>query len=355
MSNITAIVEPSVIKIFILTTLSFLLAISWTPLLTNFLSRFRMGKQIRDEASAPIFSRLHQKKSGTPTMGGLLIWVTALALAMLFSGINNLFPESSLGKLDFLTREQTRLPLGVLVASAIVGFIDDYFNIRKIGPKGGGLMMRYRLAIYAIIAIVAAWWFYFKLEWSQIHIPFMGDIEIGWWYIPIFVFIIVATSFSVNEADGLDGLAGGTLLAAFAAFGGIAFAQQKYELAAFCGVISGALLAFLWFNIYPAKFFMGDTGAMSLGTTLGVVAMLTNSVLLLPIIGLPFVLESGSVIIQTISKKFFKKKVFLSTPVHHHYEALGWHESSITMRMWVIAIVSAVVGLIIALVDKGLK
>lgn len=347
--------ESVIIKIFILTTLSFLIAVSWTPVLVNLLNRFRMGKQIRDEETAPIFSKLHQKKSGTPTMGGLLVWVTVFVLAMFFSGINNLFPDISLGKLDFLTREQTRLPLGVLVASAIAGFIDDYFNIRKIGPKGGGLRMWHRIIVYTLIAIVAAWWFYFKLEWSQIHIPFMGEVEIGWWYIPIFIFIIVATSFSVNEVDGLDGLAGGTLLAAFAAFGGIAFAQQKYELAAFCGVISGALLAFLWFNIYPAKFFMGDTGAMSLGTTLGVVAMLTNSVLLLPIIGLPFVLESGSVIIQTVSKKFFKKKIFLSTPVHHHYEALGWHESSITMRMWVIAIVSAVVGLIISLIDQGLK
>ncbi|HLC99784.1 MAG TPA: phospho-N-acetylmuramoyl-pentapeptide-transferase [Patescibacteria group bacterium] len=344
-----------IIKIFILTTLSFLIAMAWTPILLRLLNRFQMGKQIRDEIGSPIFSKLHKGKSGTPTMGGLLVWVTTFALAMFFSGINSVFSDSSLGALDFLTREQTRLPLGALVASAIAGFIDDYFNVRRIGPKGGGLRIRYKILIYTIIAAVGAYWFYYRLDWSQIHIPFFGDAEIGLWYIPIFIFIIVATSFSVNEIDGLDGLAGGTLLSAFAAFGAIAFAQGRFELAAFCGVIAGALLAFLWFNIYPARFFMGDTGAMGLGTTLGIVAMLTNSVLLLPIICLPLVLESGSVILQTISKKLFGKKIFLSTPIHHHFEALGWHESSITMRVWVIAIVSAVIGLIISLVDQGLR
>lgn len=175
----------------------------------------------------------------------------------------------------------------------------------------------------------------------------------GWWIVPIFIFIIVATSFSVNEIDGLDGLAGGTLLAAFAAFGSIAFLQGKYDLATFCGVITGALLAFLWFNINPARFFMGDTGAMSLGVTLGIVAMLTNSVLLLPIIGFLFVVESLSVIIQVLSKKFLGRKVFLSSPLHHHLEAIGWPEPKIVMRFWVIAGVAAVIGVIVALLERG--
>jgi len=162
----------------------------------------------------------------------------------------------------------------------------------------------------------------------------------------------VATAFSVNEIDGLDGLSGGTLLAAFGAYGAIAFAQGKIELAAFCGVIIGALLAFLWFNINPARFFMGDTGAMSLGVTLGIVAMLTNSALFLPIIGFLFVIESLSVIIQVISKKFFGKKVFLSAPIHHHLEAKGWPEPKIVMRFWIISAVMAVVGVILFLIDK---
>lgn len=342
-----------IIKIFILTTLAFILAMVWTPGLTHFLYKYKLGKQIRDEAAAPIMSSLHKKKSGTPTMGGLLVWVTTLFLALFFFHLSEWTNIEFFKKLNFLTRSQTLLPLGALVASALVGLVDDYLNVKRIGPNGGGLRMRHRLIIYTLIAVVGAWWFYFKLDWDVIHVPFLGNFEISWWYIPIFIFIIVATSFSVNESDGLDGLAGGLLLSSFAAFGAIAFLQGKFDLAAFCGVIVGALLAFLWFNINPARFFMGDTGAMSLGVTLGIVAMLTNSVLLLPIIGFLFVVESLSVIIQILSKKLRGKKIFLSTPIHHHLEAIGWPEPKIVMRFWVIAGVTAVVGLIISLIDKG--
>ena len=345
----------SIIKIFILTTLSFIIAMSWTPALTYFLFKYKLGKQIRDEKSAPIMSSLHKAKSGTPTMGGVLIWVTVLFLALLVFYFGEWTGSELLKKFNFLTRSQTLLPLGALVASAIVGLVDDYLNARKIGPNGGGFRMRHRLLMYTLIAIVGAWWFYFKLDWHTIHVPFLGNFDIGLWYLPIFIFIIVATSFSVNESDGLDGLAGGLLLAAFAAYGAIAFSQGKMELAAFCGVIAGALLAFLWFNINPARFFMGDTGAMSLGVTLGIVAMLTNSVLLLPIIGFLFAVESVSVIIQIISKKLRKKKVFLSAPLHHHLEAIGWPEPKIVMRFWVIAGVTAVVGFIISLMDVSLR
>ncbi len=344
----------SVIKIFVLTTLAFILAMSWTPFLTYFLFKHKLGKQIRDEKSAPIMSSLHKAKAGTPTMGGLLIWVTVFFLAVFFFYLGQWTNIEIFKNLDFLTRSQTLLPLGVLVASALVGLLDDYLNVRRIGPNGGGLRMRHRLIIYTLIALIGAWWFYFKLDWDTIHIPFLGNFVIDWWTIPLFIFIIVATSFSVNESDGLDGLAGGLLLASFAAFGAIAFSQGKIDLAAFCGVIVGSLLAFLWFNINPARFFMGDTGAMSLGVTLGVVAMLTNSVFLLPIIGFVFVVESVSVIVQIISKKIRGKKIFLSTPIHHHLEAIGWTEPKIVMRFWVIAGVTAVIGLIISLVDRGL-
>jgi len=256
--------------------------------------------------------------------------------------------------LNFLTRPQTLLPLGALVAAALVGMFDDYLNIRKIGPYGGGLSMRHRLLVYTIIAIVAAFWFYFRLDWDLIRVPFVGNFNIGWWFIPFVIFVIVATAFSVNEIDGLDGLAGGTLLISFVAFGAIAFAQGKYDLTAFCGAIVGALLAFLWFNIPPARFFMGDTGAMALGVTLAIISILTNSVLLLPIIGLLYVVESLSVIIQVTSKKLRKgKKVFLSTPIHHHFEGLGWPESKVVMRFWVVSGVFAIVGLVMFLMDKG--
>lgn len=343
----------AIIKIFILTTAAFAIAMAMTPVLTHFLFKYKLGKQIRDEKAAPIMSSLHKAKSGTPTMGGILVWLTVLFLAVVVFYLGEWSGLDILKKFNFLTRSQTLLPLGALVASALVGLLDDYLNVRKIGPNGGGLKMRHRLVIYTVIAIVGAWWFYFKLDWHTINVPFLGNFDIGWWYLPIFIFIIVATSFSVNESDGLDGLAGGLLLAAFAAYGAIAFSQGKMDLAAFCGVIAGGLLAFLWFNINPARFFMGDTGAMSLGVTLGIVAMLTNSVLLLPIIGFLFVVESLSVIIQILSKKIRGKKVFLSTPIHHHLEAKGWPEPKIVMRFWVIAGVTAVVGFIISLVDMG--
>ncbi len=342
-----------IIKIFILTTVSFAVAIIWTPLLTHFLFKYKLGKTIRPAEEAPIFSKLHQAKSGTPTMGGIIIWLTTLFVILLFFVIGELVNIEFIQKLNFLSRPETILPLGALIASAIVGLVDDIFNVKGVGAKGGGLKIRYKLIIYTFIAIVGSLWFYFKLDWTTLHLPFIGDFDIGIWYIPFFIFVIVATSFSVNESDGLDGLAGGILLAAFGAFGAIAFAQGKIELAAFCGVIIGALLAFLWFNINPARFFMGDTGSMSLGVTLGIVAMLTNAALLLPVIGVLLVLESASVIIQVTSKKMFGRKVFLSSPIHHHLEAKGWSEPKIVMRFWIISGVVAVLGVILYLVDKS--
>jgi len=338
-------------RILVLASLSFIVAFVLTPLWTHYLYKWRLGKQIRNEG-APIYQQMHEKKAGTPTMGGLLIWLTVLILAILFWGLNKLGIDSLIGKMNFLSRGQTFLPLGALVASAIVGLADDLMGVFKIGSKGGGLKMRHRLIIYTIIAAFGAWWFYSKLDWSVIHIPFVGNFDVGIWYILIFIFILVATSFSVNETDGLDGLAGGTLLTAFGAYGVIAYALGHYDLAAFCGVIIGALLAFLWFNIHPARFFMGDTGAMSLGVTLGIIAMLTNQFLLLPLIGFILVIESGSVIIQVLSKKLRGKKIFLSAPIHHHLEAKGWPETKVTMRFWIISWIMAVLGLIIAFLDR---
>jgi phospho-N-acetylmuramoyl-pentapeptide-transferase len=344
-----------VIKILSLSALAFVVAILWTPALTHFLYKYRLGKNVRNDGNTPIFSKLHQKKSGTPVMGGLLIWVTVLVLALLFFWINKIWPESFLANFNFLTRPETYLPLGALVASALAGLLDDWFNVtRQGGGKGGGLTIKHRLIIYTLIALFGAWWFYFKLDWDVVRLPFIGLWNLGWWFIPFFVLVIVSTAFSVNETDGLDGLAGGVLMIAFGAYGTIAFMQGSFNLAAFCGVISGSLLAFLWFNINPARFFMGDTGAMSLGVALGIVAMLTGYPLLLPIIGFILLIESASVIIQLTSKKIRKRKVFLSTPIHHHFEAKGWSEPKIVMRFWVIAGVTAVVGLIIAIIDLDL-
>ena len=338
----------AIIKILTLSTMAFLVTMAWTPALTHFLYKYKMGKSIRADGSTPIFSKLHAKKAGTPTMGGVLIWGTTLFLAILFVVVWQIVPDSFFGQLNFLTREQTLLPLGALVASALVGLVDDYFNVKKIGPHGGGLRVRHRLVLFTLIALVGAWWFYFKLDWDLLHVPFLGDFNIGWWYIPFFMLVIVGTSFSVNQTDGLDGLAGGTLLTTFATLAVVSMLQGRVELAAFCGVIVGALLAFLWFNINPARFFMGDTGSMSLGVTLGIVAMLTNTALLLPIVGIIFVIEALSTILQLLSKKLRKgKKIFRSSPIHHHFEAVGWSEPKIVMRFWVISMVAS--GLTIAL------
>lgn len=337
-----------IIRILVLAFSSFVIAIVLTPLLTHFLFKYRLAKQLRSEAETPVFSKLHAAKAGTPTMGGILIWGTVIVVTVCAAILADIFSGYDiLRRANFLTRAETLLPLGALLASALVGLVDDLFNTRRIGAHGGGLRVRHKLLLYFLIALFGAYWFYAKLDWTTITVPFVGDFDIGFWYIPIFLFIIVGTSFSVNEIDGLDGLAGGTLLAAFGAFGAIAFSQGKYDLATFCAVIIGALFAFLWFNINPARFFMGDTGSMSLGVTLGIIAMLTNAALLLPVIGFVFVVEALSVLIQVISKKVRKKKVFLSAPLHHHLEARGWPEPKIVMRFWIIAAVTAVLGIII--------
>ncbi len=337
-------------RILILGSASFVVALAWTPILIHFLKKYNSGKQIRSEG-VPIFAKLHKKKEGTPTMGGILIWGTTLFLTLLFFWLARIGENNLLGNFDFLTRGETLLPLGALIASALIGWGDDLLGIFKVGPNGGGLRVKHRLLIYTGIALFGAWWFFVKLDWDLIHIPFVGDFSIGLWYIPLFIFVLVATAFSTNETDGLDGLAGGILLIAFASYGAIAFSQGKMDLAAFCGVIIGALVAFLWFNIYPARFFMGDTGAMSLGITLGIIAMLTNYFMLLPLIFFIPVVESLSVIIQVISKKIRKKKVFLSAPIHHHFEAKGWPETRVTMRFWMINGVTAVIGLILVFIE----
>lgn len=345
--------SEALIKIASLTALAFVLAMALTPLFTAFVYKNKFGKKIRAEGDTPLFTSMHKKKEGTPTMGGILVWFSVVLLAGVFWFLDRILNIEFFHQLNFLTRQQTLLPLGALFATALLGLLDDYLGVKGIGGgKGGGLRMRYRLWVYTFVAIAGALWFYYKLQFDILHIPGFGDFSIGLWYIPLFIFVVVATSFSVNQTDGLDGLAGGVLGTAFLSYGLIAFLQGRYELAALSGVISGALLAFLWFNIYPARFFMGDTGAMSLGTVLAVIAFLTNSVAVLPLIGLILVIESGSTILQYLSRKIFKRKLFLAAPIHHHFEALGWPEAKVTMRFWVVSAVMAVIGVAVNLIGR---
>lgn len=345
------------VRVLFVSVLTFGVSMAITPVVTHILYRYRMGKTIRDAKEAPIMHALHAKKAGTPTMGGVVVWIPVLILSLGIAFLSgaDVFPNALWDRLNFFVRSQTWLPLGALVASAVVGLLDDYLNARGIGKHGGGLRARHRLLIFTAIALVGAWWFYAKLDWDTLHIPFVGDWALGPWYIPVFAFILVATAFSVNQTDGLDGLAGGALLTSFGAYGAIALLQGREFLAALCAAVVGGLLAFLWFNIHPARFFMGDTGSMSLGITLGVIAMLTNQPLLLPLIGIIFVIESLSSILQMFSKRIRKKKLFLSSPLHHHLEAVGWPEPKIVMRAWVISMVAAGMGVALAVLDVLLR
>lgn len=345
----------AVVKILFLSVLSFVVTFALTPALTHFLYKYKLGKHIRNDGErTPIFSQLHKHKAGTPTMGGVLVWVTTLIITVLFFYLPALLPQIIPAEFNFLTRSETLLPLGVLVASALVGLADDIFEIKRQGTHKGGFRMRHRVMLYSAIAAVAVYWFYVKLDWTIFHIPFQGTFDLAWWAIPVYFLVIVATSFSVNETDGLDGLAGGVLLSSFGTYAAIAFVQGNYDLATFCAVIGGSLLAFLWFNIHPARFFMGDTGAMSLGVTLAVVGILTDTVWLLPIIGIILVIESGSVLLQWGSKWTRRgKKLFRSSPIHHHFEAIGWEEPKIVMRFWIISGVAAVFGIVFFLIDRS--
>lgn len=346
-------ISQAVIKIFSLATISFVVAIALTPIFTNFVYKHKFGKKIRAEGDTPFYSKLHEKKAGTPTMGGILVWLTTLGLAAIFWFLDRILNLDFFHSLNFLTRQQTLLPLGALAATAVLGLLDDFLGVKgNGGGKGGGLRMRHKILLYTIVAIAGAYWFYFKLQFDILYIPGLGNFMIGWWYVPLFIFVVVATSFSANQTDGLDGLAGGILAMAFVAYGLIAFMQGRFELAALTAVLSGSLMAFLWFNIFPARFFMGDTGSMSLGTVLAVIAFLTNSVVVLPIIGIVLVLESGSTLLQVLSRKLTGKKIFLSSPLHHHFEAQGWPETKVTMRFWVIAAVGAIIGVAVNLIGR---
>ena len=343
-----------VIKIFTLGALSFLLAFWLTPILTKFLYKYKLWKkEVRTKAidggEVPYFQKFHkERETTTPRFGGLLIWVTPLIIAVLFF----LLAKTDIWwfqKLNFLSRDQTWLPLFALVAASLVGLVDDVFQVKGKGKYiGGGLRLKHRLILMAVIGLIGALWFYFKLDWSTIHVPGLGDFWMGAWYIPFFILVMMAT-YSGGVIDGLDGLAGGSFISIFGAYAGIALFLGQIDVAAFCAVILGALLAFLWYNIPPARFYMGETGMMGLIASLTVVAFLTDSVLVLPVIAFLLVIESGSVILQLLSKKFRHKKLFLAAPIHHHFEARGWPHYKVTMRFWVIGIVMAIIGVAIRL------
>jgi len=350
-----------IVKIFIPATLSFIAGIAVTPIISNFLYANQMwkkkaGKISLDGTEAKIFNELHKtRETGTPKMGGVVIWLSVIVVTIGLWMLAVVIPNEITLKLDFLSRNQTWIPLFTLIIGALVGLVDDYMDITSSrNGLSGGLSLAKRLLVVAIVAAFCALWFYFKLDVNSINIPLIGELYLGILFIPLFIMVTLAL-YSGGVIDGIDGLAGGIFAAIFSAYAGIAFFQNQINLAALCATIVGAILAFLWFNIPPARFYMSETGSMALTVTLAVVAFMTDNLgegyglIVLPIIALPLVLTTLSNIIQIASKKIRGKKVFHVAPLHHHFEALGWPAYKVTMRYWVISIVVAIVGLIVAM------
>lgn len=355
--------NADLVKLFIPSTVGFVIGVILTPIITHFLFKNEMwkkkaGKIAPDGRATPIFNELHKHKEvGTPKMGGMVIWGSAIITIAIFWLFSHLFPIETLRKFDFLSRSQTWIPVAALLFGAFVGLIDDYLDIK--GSKdhiSGGLSLKKRLVIVGVIAFVCALWFYVKLDVRGIGLPFDRLIYMDWLFVPFFVLVVVGL-YSGGVIDGIDGLAGGIFASMFAAYGGIAYYQSQLDLAAFCALMVGSILAFLWFNIPPARFYMSETGSMALTLTLAVVAFMTDSlgggygILVLPIIAMPLIITSASVTLQLLSKKFRNgKKIFLVAPLHHHFEAVGWPSYKVTMRYWILSVVLSTLGMVLAMI-----
>lgn len=345
-----------VLKILIPATAAFVVGIIITPFIADFLYRNKMWKKSSvkhtiDGKEATISSKLHNdEERRTPRMGGIVVWGSVLITTFIFLLLSVMFPSDITGKLSFLSRSQTWLPLFVLIAGALCGLVDDYLVCRDMGSyKGGGLSLKTRLVFVTLLGALGAWWFYLKLGVNFIHIPFWGDLHLGLLFIPVFILFIIGI-YSGGIIDGIDGLSGGVFAEIYIAYAIISFAGGQIDLAAYCAVVTGGLLAFLWFNIPPARFFNSETGTMALTTSIVIVAFLTKAVVPLLIIALLLIATSASSIIQILSKRYRGKKVFLVAPLHNHFQALGWPREKVTMRYWVIGMVFAVLGVILALV-----
>lgn len=337
--------QQTILRIISLAFAGFFLSMLLTPIYTTLAYRFEWWKKPRTDSvtgeKASVYQSLHGAKHARhiPTMAGV-IFVLAVALVTLAGN---------------LLREETWLPVAAMVGAGAIGLLDDILNIKSTGGVAG---MRAKLKMFLIttVALIGGWWFYDKLDVTSIHIPFLDSpLYLGIFIVPLFVLVVVATANAVNISDGLDGLAGGLSAIAFAMYAIIAILEGRYGIAGFCMTVVGALLSYTWFNIYPARFFMGDVGSFALGTALGVVAMLTDTVLILPIIGFVFVVEAGSSLMQILSKKLRKgRKIFRIAPIHHHFEAIGWVETKVTMRFWVVGQVAGVLGLIVFILGRQL-
>lgn len=343
--NAIILAPNMLVKLMLLGVSGFLLGMLATIPYTKAAYKWQFWKRPRTETltgeKAKMFTKLHAEKHKRhiPTMAGVVFVLVVAVLTYLFNW----------------SRSETWLPLAAFAGAAAVGLVDDIINIRGTGSGKAGLSSRLKMALITGVAAVGGWFFYNKLDFTGFSLPGIhgGFLEIGWLIVPLFVLVVVATANAVNISDGLDGLAGGLTATAFAVYAIIAAIEGRYGVSGFCVTLVGALLSYTWFNVYPARFFMGDVGSFALGTALGVVAMLTDTVLLLPVIGAVFVAEAGSVILQIASKKLRNgKKIFLISPIHHHFEAMGWPETKVTMRFWVIGQICGLIGLTLFMMGR---
>lgn len=350
--------EYPIFSILIPATLAFIFGILLTPLLTHYLYKFKVwkktaGKMALNGTVATEFNRLKgEDELKTPRMGGIVIWGSVLVTIGFIYILKVLFPNGIFAELFFVSRSETWIPFTTLVIGAGVGFLNDYYDVVH---GGKGLRLSVRILIITALSGFIGWWFYAKLGIDSVGIPFDGSVHIGWLIIPFFIFTTISL-YASGVIDGIDGLSGGVFSTIFLSYAGIAFNQSQYDLAAFCATLAGGILAFLWFNIPPARFWMTETGSMALTLTLAVVVFMTDElgdgkgILLLPLIGLPLVATAASVLLQVIYKKITGRKLFKIAPLHHHFEAIGWPSTKVVMRYWVISIMCAIAGLAIATV-----
>lgn len=339
------------VKILIPAIISFISGILLTPVLTHYFYKYKLWRRTSRVNVAPSeeFKKIYEDTElHTPRTGGMVVWMSVIATIFVIFLISFFINSNLAFKLNFINRSETLLPFAVLIFASLVGLADDFIQIFARGKLSGDpLILRYlKIGIILFLSLVIGWWFYSKLGMNSVHIPFDGTLYLGFLFIPFYILIMLGV-WSTSVIDGIDGLSGGVLAPIFVAYTVIAFGHGQFNLAAFCAVITSGILAFLWFNIPPARFYMGETGMIGLTVTLCVIAFLTDTVLLLPVIAFPLFLTSLSSIIQMFSRKFLNKKVFLVAPLHHHFEAKGWPKYKVTMRYWIVGIMTSIIGVVL--------
>jgi phospho-N-acetylmuramoyl-pentapeptide-transferase len=350
----------SIFKILWPSLSAFLFGLLITPFISRYLYKNKMWKKKNiktsiDGGEATITASILQDgKRETPRMGGLVIVFATLLTVLLYFVLPSIFNLNIFDKLNFISRNQTWLPITIFILASFIGLLDDLASTGSINIKNkhgeAGMPLRWRLLFVIIFAILSGAWFFFKLDFDYIHIPFLGNLHLGIYIIPFFILLFLA-SYGASNIDGLDGLSGGLFSIMFSSYGVIALINNQIDIATLCFVVVGATLAFLWFNISPAKFYLSEVGFMPLAILLAIVAVLTNAALLLIIIAIPFTITEFTTILQLLSKKFRKKKVFPVAPIHNTFVYIGWSKEKVVMRYWIFTAMFALLGIALYIIS----